>query len=309
MTDERRRQRRLERAQERMAHGDLEGACEILQHILAEDPDDATAHAVLALCLVDRKLIGPAEAEAAAALASDADDPLAHAAMASVAVANRKLESAAEHIDRALELEPEHTGLLLQKARIEDLRGRPCRTLLDQALQLDPDDADILAAISEEELSRGNVQNAEDFALRALTIDPENHDALLAMGWVALRKGDVDDAREHAVMAIRQSVGAEDSLRLLAAIKARESIFLGLWFRWNMWMSSFGGGASIAILVVAYLLYRILSAVLGDLDHDAAASFVNLGWLGVVAYTWIAPGVFSRMLARELEDVDLRDDF
>ena len=74
-------------------------------------------------------------------------------------------------------------------------------------------------------------------------------------------------------------------------------------------MGSLGSSRSIAILVVAYLLYRVLSTVLGDYDQDTAASLVNFGWLGIVAYTWIAPGVFTRMLAREMASVDLDDDF
>ena len=46
-----------------------------------------------------------------------------------------------------------------------------------------------------------------------------------------------------------------------------------------------------------------------DARSPAATSLVSMGWLAVAAYTWFAPGVFQRMLRRELEQVQLRSDF
>ena len=57
------------------------------------------------------------------------------------------------------------------------------------------------------------------------------------------------------------------------AVKARQSPFLGLWWRWNARMSGLGGGKQIIVLVGSYLAFRVLDFALGDLGRpDAAAA-------------------------------------
>ncbi|KYF79642.1 hypothetical protein BE11_04420 [Sorangium cellulosum] len=50
-------------------------------------------------------------------------------------------------------------------------------------------------------------------------------------------------AREHAASAIRTIVSDPDALKLLAAIKARESLHLGLWFRVSSVLAGLGPSA------------------------------------------------------------------
>ena len=43
--------------------------------------------------------------------------------------------------------------------------------------------------------------------------------------------------------------------------------------------------------------------------NSPAATLLTVCWLGVVAYTWVAPSLFERMLKKELASVQLKPDF
>ncbi|MGK3965822.1 hypothetical protein WMF38_16790 [Sorangium sp. So ce118] len=55
-------------------------------------------------------------------------------------------------------------------------------------------------------------------------------------------------AREHAVWALRTDVSDPDTLRLLAVIKARESLLLCLWFRVSSVLAGLGPSAMLVLL-------------------------------------------------------------
>jgi hypothetical protein len=128
------------------------------------------------------------------------------------------------------------------------------------------------------------------------------------MGFVLLRRGDIQGAREHAAFALRSGASDPEALRLLVAIKARESLLLGLWFRWSSMLADLGPRAML-VLLAAFVAQRFLRLALEDLHHRGAASLVGYAWMGLCVYSWVAPGIFRRMLERELATVRLRADF
>ncbi|MGK3991099.1 tetratricopeptide repeat protein [Sorangium sp. So ce136] len=101
-------------------------------------------------------------------------------------------------------------------------------------------------------LARGRVDDAGRWARAALEAEPEHADALVLLGHVLLRRGDASGAREHAARALRTDVSAPDALRLLAAIKARESLLLGLWFQVSSVLAGLGPSAML-VLLAAYV--------------------------------------------------------
>jgi Tfp pilus assembly protein PilF len=309
MTDDHIIQRRIERAFERIAQGDLDGAVDVLHEVLALDPDVVEAHALLAMCLVDLRAIGPARAEAETAVALDGDSAFAHNAMGHVCIAQGKLERAAHHLELALALDPSNASNYESMASLDRMRGRPHRHWLDQALELDPDDPDLLAAVSRERFEAGDFAEARRFAEAALQLNAESSDALLAMARVLLAEKQLDDAREHVVAALRNNAVDEEALRLLVMIRARQSPLLGLWMRWQVWLETMHDGKRVAWLVGLLVGTRLLSQIFIDLGWPSLASAVRTVWLAFVAYTWVGPLIFQRMLARELADVELDDEY
>lgn len=294
-----------------LARGDLRGALETLRRALAEDPEEAHAHALLALVLLALKRPHAAAHEAGLALGLAPELPLAHSTAASVALAQRRFPDAERHITRLLELEPDSADPLLLQARLLGLRGERARRreVLERAVALAPEDPDALVALGEDALERGDLKEAEARAREVLTLQPESQEALVLMGQVWLRRGRVEEAREHALWVLRQDATDTGALRLLASLKARQNPLLGLWWRYAMFMGELGSTRGMVVLLGAFVAYRFATLAARDLGQPGLASVIQLVWLALVVYSWVGPALFQRMVRQELETVRLDPRF
>lgn len=188
-------------------------------------------------------------------------------------------------------------------------RSAEAGPVLLRALDLDPSDPATLVALGELDLSRGEQAGARARAQEALEQAPEHLEALVLMGEVLLRQGDIEGARDHALWAVHQDASDAGALRLLASIKARTNRFLGLWWRWNAWMSTTSDGSEMLWVLAPYVLYRVASTAATNAGWTSCVQVLSYVWLALVAYTWYAPVLYRRMLAKELGDVRLRSGF
>lgn len=303
--------RLLEYAERQLARGHVTGAIETLKGTLTGDPDCADAHALLALCLVRQKRLHAADLESRMALALEPEAPLAHWACGAVLTARRRFREAEEHYNRFLELRPEDGDGYRALAELRRLTGHldEARALLEKALELDPENPDTLTDLGELALSRGDGKTAELRAREALELEPEHQSALVLMGHAALHRGDVETAREHALWALRIDPTAHGPLYLLSSIKARSNPLLGLWWRYQTWIGSLGDGRAIVVLLGAFVLYRLALIWAGQSGYASWSGPIQIGWLALCAYTWFAPALFARSVAKELRTVQLRDDY
>jgi tetratricopeptide (TPR) repeat protein len=301
----------MDRARSQIGHGNLAGAIESLRRALTLDPDYSGAHALLALCLHDERRLHAAEHEARLALSLDADSSLAHYAVAMVALARRDFALAEEHLRHAIALQPEHTHSHLALARLYLMWHRPqdALPLLEKARELAPDDPDTWAALADYHRAQRDFERAAQLATEGLKLNPENVDALLVMGEVLLQRGDTAGAREHALLVLRQNANHEGAIQLLTAVKARESVLLGLWWRFNAF---FGAGSitrRVVILIGIYLAYRVGVLVAGDFGREGLQAILMLTWIGFCIYTWVGPAVFQKQIRRELEPARLSSKY
>jgi hypothetical protein len=58
-----------------------------------------------------------------------------------------------------------------------------------------------------------------------------------------------------------------------------------------------------------YLAYRLGELAATDLGQTGISVALSTVWLAFVAYSWVAPAIFQRMIRRELASVQLRPDF
>lgn len=311
MSDDRQHERLLLLARQYLAQGATPNAIDVLRRLLSGDPDHAEAHALLAICLINGKRLHAAEVEAGLALTADAELPAAHLAMGWLQVARRRFAEAEARFLHAAELEPGAIEPQRALAKVYELTGRRAlarQTLTALRAQM-PDDAEVLVALGEIDLAEGRGADAGLLARAVLAADAEHQDALVLLGHVALRDGDLTAARDLCRAALHVDPSDAGALNLLAEVKARGSWTLGLWWRFQTKMRELGETGTIVVLLGGFVAYRLLTLMLADAGQPNAANAVQLAWLGLCIYTWVAPGLFERALQRELEPVTLSEKF
>lgn len=294
-----------------LRHGNSLGAIEKLKQVLSYDPNDAEAHAILALSLADEKRLYAAFHEAKIAVSLEPLEGYSHHALGVVQLVRRQFSEAARHLEEACRLEPERAFYRLALADLYRLQAKTSlqKQSLEEALALDPEDTRILCAQGQFYLDRGQHIRAMRFAEEALLRDPENDTALVLKGRVFLIMGEVQKAHDHAIWALEQGRETSDVMGLLCDIKARTNWFLGWWWRWITWMNAMGMTRSIVVLLVAYLIYRFASIAVQQAEHPELSTLITLGWLGICIYTWVSPVLFKRMLKKEIQKVEFLEDF
>lgn len=301
----------LEQAEVQRRLGNHRGATELVQRALTMDPDHAQAHAALAFTLLGARRLPGAVIEMRTALGLDANDPYIHHVAAAVLAAERKLDDAWAHCLIALEGPVAAPEAYVLGARIRTLQGdRPrAKELLLEALALDPDHTGALTRLARLSLDAGDRAEASRLVTLALESDPADHEAHVVAGYVDLASGDAAGAEQHARFVLGQNAMDEDGLALWTAIQARKSWLLGIWWRWNAWISRGDERRRVALLIAMFVLARIAIIITDELGYEGVTRALTLGWLGFCAYTWFAPELFRRMLARELGTVRLDPDF
>jgi len=296
-------------ARQQLTRGDVRGAIEILRRMLGEMPDSASGHALLAICLVQQKRLAAAEHEAREALALEPESALGRMSLAGVHLARHRARQA-EALYREVLAESQEPIALRGLAQSLEQQGRKkeARAALDEALALEPEDVDTLVLRGELAWRERRFADAEADAAEALTLEPEHAEALILRGHLLLRRGKIEEAREHALWALRSDATSRTALVLLAAVKARQSWWLGLWWRFNTFAT--GSQARImTILLGLWVAARVAEQIASLLQASGAATGISTIWLAFCAYTWVAPGMFRRMVERELEPVHLSDRY
>jgi tetratricopeptide (TPR) repeat protein len=294
-----------------MARGDYRTAIEMLRRALTEDPLSASAHALLALCLVDAKRLYAAEHEATLALELEPELDTAHLAMGYVRLGQRKLAEVERHLEELSRSDPGSQDAFRLRALLARAHGRPndAIAVLEQARAADPEDMRTLVALGHAYIAVRRLGEADEVSLEVLHANAASLDGLVLRGWVLLLQGATADAREHALLAIRQVGGTGAPLHLLVATKARSNLFLGVWWRFNAWLTTMSGTRRALVLIALFVLYRLAAIVSAQIGFAALSDAIVFAWVGFVAYTWAAIPVFQRMLQRELGTVRLRAGF
>jgi tetratricopeptide (TPR) repeat protein len=252
-----------------------------------------------------------ARTESRLALAADAQLPVAHYAAAVVAIAQRQFKDAEAHLRQLLDIDPLNPVYHRTLAELYELTGRSAQRLeqLEKALELGPNEASSLVALAQYHRSEGHWEQSEGYARQALNSDPGHVGAVVVLGHLLLRRGETGAAREHAVWALQENPNDRSALHLMTAVKARESMFLSLWWRLNAWLSERGTTRAIVILLSVFVVYRVVVIAVTQQGYGQVAQVIDWVWLAFVFYTFAAPQIFKRALDKELVQVKLSKDF
>lgn len=301
----------IQRAAAQLNHGNAEGAIETLIRVLGEHPDNAEAHAFLAISLVHRKRIHAARLEANRSLELAPELFAGHIAAAKAAMANRDFRIANHHLELAALLDPDSAWVELEKTQLalaQDDLGAASRHA-NHAIELDPGDDHAIAMLAHVLYRQGNIRSAREHATKALETDPENQQALVTLGFCDLAEGKPEEAREHAAWALQANPMDESAMALLCAVKARSSPALGLWWRFQAYVSAGSRSRTMVMLLGIYLMYRILLVAMDNHELGSWSVALQFLWVGFCVYTWVAPTFFYKSIRRELQQVKLRPGF
>lgn len=234
-----------------------------LRQSLAEEPDDAMAHAVLAICLTHLDEPGMAVREAELAVGFDPQLPFVYYAQSVVETQRNCFEDAEQAIHEAIGLDPYNTVFFAQLARVEleQHHWQKALTAAEQGLELDPEDVSCtnLRAIALTRLGRRS--EAGEAIETALKRDPEDAESHANLGWSLLENGEPEKAMEHFRESLRLDPENDWARQgIVEAIKARH-FFYRIILGWFVWMSNLSGRAQWAVLIGAFLGYQILRSL------------------------------------------------
>lgn len=269
------------------------------KQVLAGDPQNAPAHAMLSLCLAERNEFEQATAEADAAIGLSPDLAFAHYARARVLNDRNRFEEAGAAINEALRFESfnPHYYALQAGIRFSQRRWADALAAAEDGLAIDPEDAGCVNMRAMSLVQLGRKEEAGAAIGAALRRDPHNAVTHANQGWALLHRGQHEQALEHFREALRLDPESDWARAgMVEALKARHLVYR-IMLRYFLWMSRLGRGAQWGIIIGLYIGFQILSGTARSQPQLRPIIWPLLIAYGLFAYlTWVASPLFNLLL-------------
>lgn len=269
-----------------------------LRNLLAQEPDHAPAHALLAQVLTRTGDLDGALHEAQAAVGADPELDFAHGVLAQVLWQRDELPAAATAIAQAIALDPDDAShhALLSQIRLSQRRFDDALAAADDGLRVNPQDTDCLNLRSLALTRLGRGSEATDTLDASLAHDPENPYTHQARGWALLHQGDPRGALVHFQEALRRDPQLRSARAgLVEALKAQNPLYRVV-LAWFLWLERFSGARQMQIALGLWLLARVAATGLDGAGAPVAADVVRYSWLAFVLVTACAVPIFNLLL-------------
>jgi tetratricopeptide (TPR) repeat protein len=270
-----------------------------LRQILALNPDQAIAHAYLALSLSAQKKHQPATQEAQQAVHLEPDVAYCHYVLGRVLSDQKRFRAAEAAAHQAIRLDPAEADFfaLLGHIHLAQQRWSEALETVEKGLRLDPEHVECqnLQAIALKQMNRkfeaGVTLNA------ALARDPDNAITHANQGWLYLQMEQHEEAMKHFGEALRLEPQLEWARTgIVTSLKSRRLIYR-LVLRYFFWMSRQGRKWRWAIILGLYFLYRAGWRVAQT--NPGLAPFINpllILYIVFVYLSWTADTLFNLLL-------------
>lgn len=281
-----------------MRAGNHAGAEQRLRTMLADDPEDARALALLAHCRLlqgDKK--GALDAARSAATIEPEDD-LVKRTLVQMLLRSDKAKEAATLAEELAAEAPDDSHALFQLgyARLADEDHVGAHEVFAQAEAAAGDDVIALINMALFRAHQWRWTEAAKLATRAMTIDPTHAEIFRVLAECALAQKRNGDAFDLALEALRLDPGDRATMNLLARARARRSWLRPLhpFIDWVIEMDV-AGLVGVPVLL-AVLVWALVVAVGYDLAQAAGGKPPVLVFSGVLGAATLA-GVFSYAIA------------
>ncbi len=270
-----------------------------LRQVLLAEPQNADAHILLALCLLEGQKFDEATSEAETAVGLRPDESRAHYALARVWYARRYPDRAERGIEEAIRLDPYdadyhsfRAALLFERSRWQDALAAA-----EAAVAIDPEHvaANNFRAMALVKLGRR--AEAGQTIDAALARSPEDAFSHANKGWALLEARKPKEALDHFREALRLDPNFEYArLGIIEALKARNPIY-GLFLRYALAMAKLPPKWQFGVLIGAYFGNRFLRNLGRQnpaLEPYLLPVFIAYGVFAL--WTWLARPVFNLLL-------------
>lgn len=266
---------------------------------LAGEPDNAYAHAMLALCLAEQKRYGEASEEAGRAVTLSPDLSFAHYVMAKIFHDRNRYDESLVAIAEAIRQEPYDPNYHGLEAAIHLERGKWAMALVsaERGLETEPDH-DVCTNLRAMSLVKlGRRDEASVTIEGALQRDPEDAFAHANQGWAMLNRSQPKEAIEHFREALRLDPTLEWARAgIVEAMKARNVLYRWL-LGYFLWMSRLSNRAQWVVIIGLYVAYQVMKSLAEN--NPALAPFIwpMLGlYFAFVLMTWLGEPLFNSLL-------------
>ena len=266
---------------------------------LAGAPDNALAHAFLALCLTAQNRKDEARREADEAIRLDPGIAFCHYVLGRVLCDQDRLKDAEAAVQEAIRLDPENADYLGLLSSIEISRSRWDAALAaaDRGLALDPEHNTCTNLRALALVQLGRKAEAEQTLGSALANDPENALTHANQGWALLHRGDHRRALEHFREALRIDPELDWARSgIVEALKARHLIYR-LMLRFFLWM---GRQTRVAqwVVILGFVFGRQILASIARANPALAPFLIPVLVLSFafLLLTWISSPLFNLAL-------------
>lgn len=270
-----------------------------LRQALAQEPDSARSHALLAVCLAERESFSEATKEAQQAIHLAPEDSFPHFVLSRVMFERNRFEEAEQAVREAIRLDPFRQDYFAQLGKIHFARRRWQKALdaAEQGLEIDPEDVNCtnLRAMALVKLGRKSEAGA---AMRtALERQPEDALTHANQGWTLIEQGQQEKAMEHFREALRIDPTLDWARQgIVEALKARYFIYR-LMLGYFLWMMKLTGQARWGVIIGGYVGYRVLASVARN--NPALAPWIAPLLILYVVFaimTWVSSPLFNLLL-------------
>ncbi|GAB3636486.1 hypothetical protein GCM10027422_20760 [Hymenobacter arcticus] len=255
----------LARAQLLMQQSRPEQAASELRRHLTRDPHEPVAHALLAVCLLDDEPQLPTaqqEAELAIHLAPEYD--FAFYALALVQHRQHRLKEAMAAINQALALDPTDANYhhLLGSLRLQSGQLPAALQAARTGLSFDSEHAGLHSLEARTLARQGRGAAASAAARAALGHGAESSSVQAQAGWVALETNRPAEALENFREALRLDPTSEFARQgLVEALKARHWVYR-TFMRFMYWVNSLGARLRLGLFIGAYAVAHFVPLLL-----------------------------------------------
>lgn len=270
-----------------------------LRQELVEAPQNAQAHALLALALMGQDRDREALDEAHQSIGLAPSYSFAHYIRALVLHHLDRENEALAAIEEAIRLDPEDADYFSVLARIYMAKEDWTRALeaARTGRQLDSENVNCANLEAMALVNLGRKDEADQAMAATLEKDPENAMSHANQGWTSLHRGDHQQALIHFREALRLNPQMEWARRgIVESMKARNPIYKVM-LGYFLWMERLSGRTRWAVIIGIYVLFRFFRNTAAS--NPALRPFllpVIVLYMGFALMTWIARPLFNLLL-------------